>query len=205
MSVRLTVLIVGGGIAGAGLGYALAARAPVVLLERERQCGYHATGRSAASFTETYGTALIRRLAIGSRAFLQAPAACFRAPILRPRGTVTIGRHDQLDALDSMLREATALVPTMRRIDPAALQRRVPILRAEYVAAAVIEPEAMDIDVNALHAGYLAGLCAAGGRVVTDTAVQSVARWRILLQGGCRFALGIARRRHRRAAMRRAT
>ena len=55
------VLIVGGGIAGAGAAYELAAIASVIVLEREPQCGYHSTGRSAASYTENYGGAIIRR------------------------------------------------------------------------------------------------------------------------------------------------
>ncbi len=59
------MIIVGGGIAGVGLGHALAGRARVSLPEREKNCGRHATGRSAASLTETYGAPLIRRLAIG--------------------------------------------------------------------------------------------------------------------------------------------
>lgn len=85
MNTGPAVVIVGGGIAGAGLGFALAGRAQVTVLEREGQCGYHATGRSAASFTETYGTSVIRRLAIGSRGFLAAPGEQFAAtPILSP-------------------------------------------------------------------------------------------------------------------------
>ena len=43
------VVIVGGGIAGARAAFMLASRARVTLLEAESQCGYHTTGRSAAS------------------------------------------------------------------------------------------------------------------------------------------------------------
>ena len=184
------VIIVGGGIAGAGLGYALAGRARVCLLERESQCGHHATGRSAASFTETYGTPVIRRLAIGSRGFLAAPPDGFAAaPILAARGTVTVARQDQLDGLQAMLDQARALVPSVRALDPATLERAVPILRPGYVAGAVIEPGAMDIDVHALHAGYLAGLRRGGGRVVTDAAVREIAhaggQWQVRTAAGC--------------------
>jgi len=42
------VIIVGGGIAGAGAAYEISRFASVVLLERETRCGYHSTGRSAA-------------------------------------------------------------------------------------------------------------------------------------------------------------
>ena len=44
------VLVVGAGMAGASAAYELAPYARVVLLERERQPGYHSTGRSAAVF-----------------------------------------------------------------------------------------------------------------------------------------------------------
>ena len=63
------ILIIGGGIAGAAAAYEVAAFASVTLLERESRGGYHATGRSAASFTENYGGELVRRLAMASRAF----------------------------------------------------------------------------------------------------------------------------------------
>src|SRR3979490_2464651 len=67
------VLIVGGGIAGAEAAYEVAASASVIMLERESQCGYHSTGRSAASFTENYGGDVVRRLAIARRTFLESP------------------------------------------------------------------------------------------------------------------------------------
>ena len=41
-------IIVGGGIAGASAGFALADSGTVLLIERESQFGYHSTGRSAA-------------------------------------------------------------------------------------------------------------------------------------------------------------
>ena len=42
------VVIVGGGIAGSTLGAEVAGKARTLLIEAEAQCGYHATGRSAA-------------------------------------------------------------------------------------------------------------------------------------------------------------
>src|SRR6266436_3290768 len=115
------VIIVGGGIAGAGAAYEIAAFASVVLLERETRCGYHSTGRSAACFTENYGNAVVRRLAIASRAFLDTPP-----PV------ITIGRSDQLPLLQQQLDEARALVPSITRIEAAEALSRVPILRADY-------------------------------------------------------------------------
>ncbi|HEY5007700.1 MAG TPA: FAD-dependent oxidoreductase, partial [Caulobacteraceae bacterium] len=60
------VVIIGGGIAGASLGYRLAAHRKVAMLEAESQPGYHSTGRSAALFTATYGHAIIRTLTVAA-------------------------------------------------------------------------------------------------------------------------------------------
>jgi len=47
----------------------------VTLLERESQPGHHSTGRSAAMFIASYGTAQVRALTRASRAFLDRPPA----------------------------------------------------------------------------------------------------------------------------------
>jgi D-arginine dehydrogenase len=173
------ILVVGGGIAGAGAAYELAAFASVTLLERESHCGYHATGRSAASFTENYGASIVRRLAIASRAFLQQPLPGFSEhPLLLPRGMITIAREDQMDLFEQKLEIARDLVPTIVRIDAGTAIDRVPILREDYVAAAFIEPNAMEIDVNGLHQGFLKGARARGAHVVVDAGVEAVERVR---------------------------
>src|SRR4051794_2082386 len=94
------VIVIGGGIAGASAAFEIARSVPVVVLEQENFCGYHTTGRSAASFTENYGNGVIRRLVLASRAFLMEPPAGFAEhPLLSKRGMLTIGRIDQLELL----------------------------------------------------------------------------------------------------------
>ena len=70
------IVIIGAGMAGASLAWQLTAsdeaRAAgpvprVLLLERESQPGYHATGRSAAMFIESYGTDQVRALTRAER------------------------------------------------------------------------------------------------------------------------------------------
>src|SRR4051812_5041107 len=56
------VIIVGGGIAGASLGAEIAGRRRTLIVEAEDQCGYHATGRSAAFYLESYGGAEVAKL-----------------------------------------------------------------------------------------------------------------------------------------------
>jgi D-arginine dehydrogenase len=186
---QVDVLIIGAGIAGAAAGFALAPNRRVILLERESQPGYHSTGRSAALFTEAYGNATIRALTKASRAFFTAPPQGFSDhPLLTPRGIITIGRADQKDAVEAGFVEAHRHVKSVHRILPDEVCTRLPVMRRDYVAHAFIEPEAMDIDVHAVHRGYLRGMTAAGGRVVTDAEVLALGRkgaeWHVETKAG---------------------
>jgi D-arginine dehydrogenase len=138
--------IVGAGIAGVSLAVRLAARASVLLLEREGQPGSHASGRSAAMFMESYGPPQARALTRASRASYAAPAV---VPILSPRGVLYVAWQGQEALLEA------AATPGLERLDPAAALARVPVLRAEGLIGALAEPDAMDIDVNALLQGWL--------------------------------------------------
>jgi D-arginine dehydrogenase len=170
------VIVIGGGIAGASAAYELAARTSVILLEREAQCGYHATGRSAASFTENYGTATVRRLAMAGRRFFEHPPTGFvEHDLVRPRGMITIARADQLRELDAELARAKQFLPSIRRMAVEEALQRVPVLRADYLADAIYEPESLDIDVHGLHQGYLRGMKARGGTIVTEAEVERIA------------------------------
>jgi len=181
------VAVIGGGMAGASAAFELAAMRRVVVLERESACGYHSTGRSAASFTENYGTSVIRRLAAASRAFFEAPPGD-SPPLATPRGMVTIGNAGQLDLLADELRRGRETAPDMAEIAPEEVLHRVPILRPEAVAGAVFEPRSRDIDVNAAHQVFLKGLRARGGAVVTDAEVTALVRrhdtWQIETRAG---------------------
>ena len=179
MTDRFDVVIIGGGIAGAGAGYELArAGKKVLLLERESQPGYHTTGRSAALFAETYGNAPIRALTVASRDFLMNPPAGFASvPILTPRGALHIGTTQQAAELDAKFEDMRKLVPSVKRLGAAETQALMPILKPEAVSGgALAEPDAMDIEVHALHNGLLRGMTAAGGRIMTDAEVTGVAQ-----------------------------
>ena len=177
-------IIVGGGIAGASVGYWLASHGRVLLLEREAQPGYHATGRSAALFMESYGTPQVRALTMASRAFLAQPPAGFAEhPLLAPRGALMVASPGQEALLDEYWRVLSTVTGNARRLDGAQACALVPILRREQVAGAVLEPDAADMDVHAIHQGYLRGMRRAGGTVVCGaevTALQRVAhRWQV--------------------------
>ena len=170
-------LVIGAGMAGASAAYELAELGSVILIEREDMPGYHTTGRSAAVFTEAYGNRTIRGITTASRAFYDAPPDGFGDdPLLTPRGALFIGREDQRATLQQHYEDCHALVPSVSLIDGAEACRLVPILRPDYVAGAVHEPDAMGIDVNALHQGYLHGLKSRGGTLVTDAELTGLAR-----------------------------
>jgi D-arginine dehydrogenase len=189
------LLVIGAGIAGASAACELAASAKVILLEQESQPGYHTTGRSAALFTETYGNLTIRTLTSAGRAFFKVPPEDFgEHPLLTPRGTLLVAREDQLDALEAALGQTPASAMPARRIDAVEAIALNPALKPDYVAAALYEPAAEDIDVHAVHGGFLRGLRRRGGRLVTSAEVLALTReggvWLAATRAG-RFAAPI--------------
>lgn len=170
-------LVVGAGIAGASIAAFLAPHGRVLVLEREPQPGYHSTGRSAALFSETYGTPQVRALSRASRAFLQHPPAGFAAvPILSPRGALMVaGPHDGA-LLQAELDTLRRITPDVRRMPKAEVLATVPVMRPEAIGDGILEPGACDIDVHALHQGYLRFARARGGELVTDAEVLALQR-----------------------------
>jgi D-arginine dehydrogenase len=80
-----------------------------------------------------------------------------------------------------------ALIPSTQLLDRAATCALVPALRPEQVAGAVYEPDAADMDVDALLQGYLRGLRRAGGSLICDAEVTALehagGRWRVQAGG----------------------
>ena len=171
------VLIVGAGMAGASAAYFLAPHTKVMLLEREAQPGYHTTGRSAAMYAETYGNATVRALTTASRPFYDQPPPGFSDyPLLTPRGALTVGDATQYQLLREAWQSMRALVPTVEWWTQDQILERVPVLRPHAAAFAVYEPAAMDMDVHAIHQGFLRGAAHAGSRLVCGAEVRRV--WR---------------------------
>lgn len=171
------VAIVGAGIAGASLAWQLAAGARVLLLEREAQPGMHSTGRSAAMFMTSYGPVQARALTRASRDFYTAPPAGFAdVPLLAPRGALYVGWDGQQATLDASATGLAATGSTIARIDAAAALAQVPVLRADGLIGALYEPDAMDIDVDALHQGWLRGARRSGAVLACDAEIVAAVR-----------------------------
>jgi len=146
------------------------------VLEREPRAGMHATGRSAAIFSEIYGNGPVRALSRATRNFLFEPPPGFTdVPLVRPRQTLFIAPPEQVATLRAMRAEPDVAAGT-RPMTVAAALARVPILRPEFVAEALLEPDANDIDVNALHEGFLRGARMRGANLHTDTMIGAIER-----------------------------
>lgn len=173
------VIIVGGGIAGASLGAAIAGRRRALIVEAEEQCGYHATGRSAAFYLESYGGPDVAKLTGASGAFLT------EGDYLHRRGALHLSEDDWPELPDGIDAE---------RVERVELERLLPGIRPQWIRA-LSEPACADIDVAALHASYLLRFKRAGGSVKTRAKVMSARRqadcWQVEFDDGASLACSI--------------
>jgi D-arginine dehydrogenase len=181
-------LVIGAGIAGASAGYWLSKHGRVTVLERESQPGYHTTGRSAALFMESYGTPQVRALTMASRAFLENPPEGFAEhPLLGERGAMMVATPEQPAELEEHWQVLKAMSPRGQLLDARQAQELFPVLRREKLLGGVYEPDAADMDVHAIHQGFLRGIRRAGGRIVSDAGVDAITRrggvWQVTAGG----------------------
>ena len=170
------VAIVGAGIAGASLAAEIAANASVLLLEAEEHCGYHATGRSAAFWSESYGGPLVQPLTSASGSFLASPPGEFAGrPFLGPRGAIHLAGPGGVASLDSIQAAFAGHRFKLERLNRISLERLIPGLRPGWDEA-LWEPGCADIDVARLHAAYLAVARRRGAELVTDARVERAVR-----------------------------
>ncbi|PNU02935.1 NAD(P)/FAD-dependent oxidoreductase [Novosphingobium guangzhouense] len=149
MEAAFDIVIVGAGMAGASLAAAIGRCARVLMLEAEERPGYHATGRSAAFWTESYGGPGVQPLTTASGPTLRDLG------VLTPRGALTLGRAGQERDVERFAARYRALGVEMHLLDRAEIAARVPALLPEWTCGA-LEPSTCDIDVAALHQHYLA-------------------------------------------------
>jgi D-arginine dehydrogenase len=187
VSARYDIAIIGAGMAGASLAYHLAPHARVVLIEGETQAGYHTTGRSAAFYAESYGGPAVQPLTLAAWNFLQHPPEGFAdAPLITPRGALYVARADQRRHVDAMF--AAYLKSGLVRMDAHDIASRAPMLKPGLHVDGLLDASCQDIDVAALHQGYLRGAQRGGVALALDHQVMSIergwGRWRIITRQG---------------------
>lgn len=167
-------IVIGAGISGASVAYELAEYGSVALIEAESTPGYHSTGRSAALYTPNFGTPEVCEINKASEAFfLDPPQGFCEAPLLTPRGALTVASENNQNGLESLLKLASKSSP-IYEISKAEALRLAPIIRPEKFISAVYEPNVMDIDVASLHQGYLRGFKQHGGELLVKHRIFSL-------------------------------
>lgn len=178
------VIVIGAGMAGASVAAELATDCQVVLLEREERPGYHSTGRSAAMYIRNYGNAPVRTLTAASFGLLNQPPPGFTdQPILKPRGVMWLAQAGQEEALAELAR-----LEGNEPLTPDEARERVPPLRPERLLGVLLETAAMELDVHALHEGYLRRFRQLDGSLHCRAGAQSLTRrngcWRVTTRDG---------------------
>ena len=113
---RYDALVVGGGISGVSVAYEVAENRSVGLLDMESVLAYHTSGRSLATFLESYGGPVIRALTTGSRAAFENPPDIMMPPLLSPLGLLWLGPEGQSDKIHGLYDAVHDLVPDLSLI-----------------------------------------------------------------------------------------
>jgi D-arginine dehydrogenase len=176
MDLDCDFLVIGAGISGAAAAYELAAHGSVAVLEAESRPGYHSTGRSAALYTRHFGGPTVRKLnAAGLPFFTDPPVGFAEHPLLSPRGGLTVASGEQRREIDALL-ELGARDGSIIELTPAQALQRAPFLKPDFIAFATFEEGFLDMDVAAIHQGFLRGLKARGGQVICDAPIVRLER-----------------------------
>lgn len=168
----MDIAIIGGGIAGLSCAAFLGQGVSAVVLEAEPTLGYHATGRSAALYTECYGNEIIRRLTTLSRPFLSEPTH----NVLSQRGVLFVAPVGDSVALQDAIDQFSPFVSNLRRLSADEVEEMCALFPASRVAGGVYEPDAADIDVDALLTTYTGMARANGVHIRTGSPVAGIAR-----------------------------
>ena len=157
------VVIIGGGFAGASTAHSLAVAGvtDVMILERERTCGYHASGRNAAMCRQLTEDDRVTELTVRGAELLRDPPAGFsEVPLLSVTGSVLLADSDaQIAAIAG--RAAQWDLPHVC-LAPGQLADRWPHMHGVAAAGGVHFPTDGVIAVHELLQGFLAGARARG-------------------------------------------
>lgn len=168
---EVDVAIIGGGIAGLSAAAWLANDTSVLVVEAENSLGYHATGRSAAAYTECYGPETIRRLAKASREYLvESDGVTTSLPVM------FVAKHGDDASITRLLDTFRPLAPTVQHLAPQDVTDRCSAFDKKTVAGGVLEPGALNIDVHALQTMYERRVRSAGHTILTASPVIRIGR-----------------------------
>ncbi len=173
------IIVIGAGIAGISAAARLSHLGKVTVLERETALGYHASGRSAALFEQSYGKPSVIALNKASRAFLETA----NGGVLSSRGMMLAGSVATAAHFDADL---ATMHMTQIGIDEALAL--LPILNPDVVDRVAYDADAFDIDTDRLIQNFAREVRGNGGQVLTGAGVTAITRtrdgWRVMTAAG---------------------
>lgn len=172
-------LVIGGGIAGISAAARLSHLGAVSVLEAEAGLGYHASGRSAAMFEESYGLPSTIALNKASRSYQETA----NGGVLSARGMMLVGSRDDQDAF---ARDMTGM--NMQPLSVSDAIAMIPILNSDMVTQVGYHKDAWDIDTNQLIQNFAREVRGNHGVVLTNQRVEHIIRtaqgWQIKTNSG---------------------
>lgn len=189
------VVVVGGGIAGLSIAARLSAHCRVAVLEKEPALAAHTTGRSVATFIQSYGNAAIQRFNAASLPFFRSATSSDGVPFARLLPFLYAASARTVGHLDTIYDGALGDREHLQFVDGAEAVRLCPVLRPQWVVRALVDPSVLDIDVHALLQHHAAALRAGGGALLTGTELAEGRRhtsaWSLTDTRGNSYSAGI--------------
>lgn len=182
---NVEAIVIGGGIVGASCAWALSAGLRIAILEADDSFGYHATGRSAALYSEYFGGPAVRALTAGSRRFLLGESEALPGGrFLQPRGTVALATRQQLETgeVDAILADHARSGLSAERTSLDQVRGMFPILAELGYAVGIYRPDTWDVDVAGLLRAFLREASRNGAELVANVRLEALTfesgRWR---------------------------
>ncbi len=184
---QFDVVIIGAGIAGASLAAELAGHMSVAVIEAEAQPGYHATGRSAAFWSETYGGPIVQPLTTASGPWLDKPPAdTSDMGFLIPRGELHIARGVDHPFVAAFAETFGSADIELQHVNRREIELTCDFLKPEWDHGISV-PSCAEIDVAALHHAYLRKAKRDGAQLFCQSPLRAAdiqaGRWRIDARG----------------------
>ncbi len=171
MNKTTDIVVIGAGIAGTSAAAALADCCKVTVLDQESHPGYHATGRSAATWAPFYGPPIIQQLTALSLPLLATPDAMFSgSAFTSPKGEMMLG----LPGDEAEIEKQLAL--GMQRLTMEDARQLVPLIKQDSVASVLYTDNMLDIDVDSLHQAYIRHLKRCQGNLICNARVNALSK-----------------------------
>lgn len=174
MKQKAQFLIIGGGVAGLSVAYHLAKAklGPVILFEREKKLGGHASGRNAGMIRQAVEDPALIQMAIESRKALSR----WKGIGFRNSGSLLLAKNSQIDTLKKIHTNLIDLRVGSKFIERPAAVKKVSFLRnADFEKALFCSTDA-SVDIDLLLKCLYFEAKKHGARIKLDKRLKAVAK-----------------------------